>query len=225
MICSIHQPNYIPYIWLFHKIKQSDIFVFYDTAQYTKGDYHNRNTIKWSNGGILLSLPVNVRLGQSIKETTFDSRILQKHLKTIKESYKKAQFFKENEAFLEEIYSYDKNNLSEFNIHTIIQISKRLWLQTKFLVLSELIENLTSQSTDALVDVCNLVGADKYISWAGWRSYIEENKFENALIKLHYQDFHHPTYTQLWGDFIPYMSVLDLLLNEGVDRSYEIIGG
>lgn len=223
MICSIHQPNYIPYIWLFHKIKQSDIFVFYDIAQYTKGDYHNRNTIKWPNGEILLSLPVSVKLGQTIQETTFDNRILQKHLKTIKESYKKAPFFKENEAFLEEIYSYTGNSLSEFNIDTIIQISKKLWLQTKFVILSELIGNLASQSTDALIDICNLVEATEYISWAGWRSYIEENKFESAGIKLHYQDFHHPAYNQLWGDFVPYMSIWDLLLNEGIGRSSSII--
>lgn len=224
MICSIHQPNYIPYIWLFHKIKQSDIFVYYDAAQYTKGDYHNRNKIKWPNGEILLSLPVSVKFGQTLKETTFDNRILQKHLKTIKESYKKAAFFDENEIFLDEIYSYTGNSLSEFNINTITKISQRLWLQTKFITLSELVENSTSHSTDALIEICNLVGADEYVSGSGWRNYVEEDKFEVAKIILHYQDFHHPVYTQLWGDFIPYMSIIDLLLNEGIIRSWEIIG-
>ncbi|MBP9812779.1 WbqC family protein, partial [Candidatus Gracilibacteria bacterium] len=102
MICSIHQPNYIPYLGLFDKLKASDIFVFYDTAQYTKGDYHNRNTIKGPNGPILLSLPVQVSLGQKITEAKFDARILEKHKKSIQESYRKSAYFAEIHPLIEE---------------------------------------------------------------------------------------------------------------------------
>ncbi len=214
MICSIHQPNYIPYLWLFNKIKESDIFVFYDIAQYTKWDYHNRNKIKWSNWEILLSLPVSVSLWQEIKDVKFDNKILKKHLRSIERNYKKAKYYNEYIDKIREIYSYDWDNISEFNINTIKKISEILWIKTRFVVLSDIIEKIYSKSTDALVDICNLVWADEYISWAGWKSYIEENKFSNALIKLHYQDYHHPVYTQLWWEFIAYMSIIDLLLNE-----------
>lgn len=214
MICSIHQPNYIPYLWLFNKIKESDIFVFYDIAQYTKWDYHNRNKIKWSNWEILLSLPVSVSLWQEIKDVKFDNKILKKHLRSIERNYKKAKYYNEYIDKIREIYSYDWDNISEFNINTIKKISEILGIKTKFIVLSDIVEKIDSKSTDALVDICNLVWADEYISWAGWKSYIEENKFSNALIKLHYQDYHHPVYTQLWWEFIAYMSIIDLLLNE-----------
>lgn len=214
MICSIHQPNYIPYLWLFNKIKESDIFVFYDIAQYTKWDYHNRNKIKWSNWEILLSLPVSVSLWQEIKDVKFDNKILKKHLRSIERNYKKAKYYNEYIDQIREIYNYTWDDISEFNINTIKKISEILWIKTRFVVLSDIIEKIYSKSTDALVDICNLVWADEYISWAGWKSYIEENKFSNALIKLHYQDYHHPVYTQLWWEFIAYMSIIDLLLNE-----------
>lgn len=214
MICSIHQPNYIPYLWLFNKIKDSDIFVFYDTAQYTKWDYHNRNKIKWSNWEILLSLPVFIKLGQEIKDVKFDNRILKKHLQSIEQNYKKAKYYNEYIDKIRKIYSFAWDNISEFNIFTIKKICDLLEIKTKFVVLSEITKTLESKSTDALVDICKLVWANEYISGAGWRNYIEENKFNDAWIKLHYQDYHHPVYTQLWGDFIPYMSIIDLLLNE-----------
>lgn len=214
MICSIHQPNYIPYLWLFNKIKQSDIFVFYDIAQYTKWDYHNRNKIKWSNWEILLTLPVYLKLWQEIKDVKFNNSILKKHLQTIEQSYKKSKYFNDYIEQIREIYSYSWDNISEFNISTIKKISEMLWLKTNFLVLSEIVSSIESKSTDALIDICELVWATEYISWAWWKTYIEEKKFIDAWICLHYQNYHHPVYNQLWGDFIPYMSIIDLLLNE-----------
>lgn len=216
MICSIHQPNYIPYIWLFHKLAQSDIFVFYDSAQYTKGDYHNRNTIKWPNGPILLSLPVQVSLGQLISEVQFDARILSKHLKTIQESYRKARYFSEVFPILEEIYGYAGNSISEFNISTITKLVGILWIKTKLTLLSEISPKLETKSTEALIEICHLIWADVYISWAGGKWYLAPELFEKAGIKLEFQHFEHPLYPQLWWDFLPYMSIIDYLMNVGI---------
>jgi hypothetical protein len=38
-----------------------------------------------------------------------------------------------------------------------------------------------------------------------------------------FQDYTHPTYPQLWGDFVPYLSVVDLLMNVGPDESLAVI--
>ena len=73
---------------------------------------------------------------------------------------------------------------------------------------------LDSSSTDALVDICKLVWANEYISWSWWKSYVEVDKFKDAWIELSFQDFTHPEYKQQWWEFIPYMSIIDLLFNE-----------
>jgi len=214
MICSIHQPNYIPYLWLFHKINESDIFIFYDTAQYTKWDFHNRNKIKWSNWEILLTIPVNVSLWDCINGVIFNNKILKKHIKTIDQSYKKSEYYEEVILLIHDIYNFETNNLSEFNINFIEKVSEYIWIETEFKVLSKLDLDLESSSTDALIEICNLVNANEYISWSWWKNYIEEEKFSKAWIKLIYQEFNHPEYKQLWWDFIPYMSIIDLLFNE-----------
>jgi hypothetical protein len=42
-------------------------------------------------------------------------------------------------------------------------------------------------------------------------------------IQIYFQDYKHPTYEQLWGDFVPYMSIIDVLFNVGAGRTAEII--
>jgi hypothetical protein len=61
--------------------------------------------------------------------------------------------------------------------------------------------------------------ADTYLSGLGGKEYLQEEKFTQAGIRLEYQQFTHPRYHQQFmakvDDFIPYMSALDLLFNEG----------
>lgn len=213
MICWIHQPNYLPWLGYFHKIALSDVFVFYDTTQYTKGDYRNRNTIKGSNGPIQLTLPVSFSLWQTIAEVTFQKKILWKHLKTILQAYAKAPYFDEYKDALTEIYSFTWDNLSEFNIYMTRKICELLWIETKFIVLSETDFDLQSQSTQALIDICKYVWANKYV--VGWDAgYMDNDLIIENDIELVYQNFTHPSYDQLWWDFEPYMSIIDLLFNQ-----------
>lgn len=224
MLCSIHQPNYLPYLGMFEKIARSDIFVFYDITQYTKNDYRNRNTIKWPNWPILLTLPVHASISQTIKETTFDNRILAKHWKTIESAYKKAPYFDKYKLIFEEIYAYQGNNISDFDIMITRKLCEILWIQTKIVVLSDLVDYLEHKSTDALIEVCQLVGADEYLSGKDGRNYVEMEKFDKAWIKVYFQDYQHPVYSQLRGDFIPYMSVIDLIFNEWPNSLKIILG-
>ena len=216
MICSIHQPNYIPYLWLFNKIYLSDIFVFYDNAQYTKWDYHNRNKIKWPNWEILLSLPVKVSLGQKINEAIFNGEILHKHRQTIEQSYKRAPYFSDYAEIIKtNIYENPERNIAKFNITTIRFLCQLLWInKTKFIVLSEELPLLQTKSTEALVDICSFFKVDTYLSGAGGKGYVEKEYFEKRNTNWKFQDFEHPQYHQLWGGFIPYMSILDLIFNE-----------
>ena len=214
MICSIHQPNYIPYIWLFHKINKSDIFVFYDSAQYTKWDFNNRNKIKWSNWEILLTIPVSVSLWDKINDVKFNKKILNKHFKTIDQSYKKSKYYNDVILLMKEVFTFETNSLSEFNINFIKKISEYIWIKTKFKTLSEFGVDINSSSTNALVEICKLVNSNMYISWSWWKNYLDESKFCEFWIELKYQEFIHPKYNQLWWEFIPYMSIIDLLFNE-----------
>ena len=59
MILTAHQPVYLPWLGLFHKIALSDAFVWFDDVQYQKRDWNNRNKIKTNSGPAWLTVPVH----------------------------------------------------------------------------------------------------------------------------------------------------------------------
>ena len=98
MILTAHQPVYLPWLGLFHKIARADLFCYFDIVQYQRKDYNNRNKIKTSNGALWLSVPVESK--GHLDKNVSDILIIQdnwvtKHLKSIELNYKKAPFFKE----------------------------------------------------------------------------------------------------------------------------------
>jgi len=76
---------------------------------------------------------------------------------------------------------------------------------------------------DLLIGICGELGADTYLSGSGGANYQDEEMFSKAGIRLIYADYHHPQYPQQFGDFIPGLSVIDLLCNCGPD-SRSILG-
>ena len=58
MILTAHQPVYLPWLGLFHKIASAGVFVSFDQVQYLPKDWNNRNRIKTATGPIWLTVPV-----------------------------------------------------------------------------------------------------------------------------------------------------------------------
>jgi hypothetical protein len=70
--------------------------------------------------------------------------------------------------------------------------------------------------------MCRQLKADVYIFGSQGRDYADVGKFLAAGVEPYFQDYRHPTYGQLHGKFLPYMSAIDLLFNEG-PRSRDIL--
>ncbi len=223
---AIHQPNYLPWIGYFHKIYNSDIFVFLDDRQYGKNQVANRNKIKTAKGWIYLTVPVLIKghFGQLTLDVEIDNHInwRKKHWKSILFNYKKAHYFDDYSYFFEDLYQKEWEKLSELNEYIIRNIVNILGIKIKFIRSSEL--DIKGTSTENLINIVKAVGGDTYLSGIHGKDYMDENKFRENGINLTYQDFHHPTYRQLFGDFIPNMSIIDLLFNEG-PKSNDIIRG
>lgn len=220
MTIAIHQPNFMPWMGYFYKIAKSDIFVLLDDVQYTKGGFTNRNRIKTPNGEQWLTLNVNLsgHSFQSINKIIIfnKDKTLSKILKTIQNNYSKAEYFKSYFPELEKIVIESNDYLSEFN-SSIIQWVKGLFnISTKIVRSSEL-NNIEGQSTDRLVSICNMLKASKYLSGKGGMNYQDEANFKDNNIELEITNFNHPVYNQLYGEFIPNLSIIDFIFNCGPD--------
>ncbi len=215
---AVMQPTYLPWMGYFDLIDQADIFVLYDDVDFSKQSWQQRNRIKTSSGVQWLTVPVlsKGKSGQRICDVEINPRSndLVKHVKTIQQAYSKAAFQKTYMDELSALLSGTYVFLAELNIVLIQWFCDKLGIKTPLMRSSEL--NLEGARVERLIHLCRAVHGTRYLSTPGSKVYIDENNlFEPNRIDLVYHRFTHPVYRQLHGEFVPYLSVLDLLLNEG----------
>ena len=224
MILTAHQPVYLPWLGLFHKIALSDAFCYFDDVQYLVKDWNNRNKIKTQNGEIWLTVPV-LTTGyreKKIREIEIDnsSNWRRKHWKSIYLNYKKAPFFSKYADFFEDVYKKEWKYLTDLNEYMFKWFLKELEIKVEYSKASEL--NFQGYKSDLVLDMCKKLKADLYIFGVLGKDYAEEKKFIKEGIKIYFQEYKHLVYPQLYGNFLPYMSIIDLLFNCG-DKSSEIL--
>lgn len=224
---TILQPTYLPWMGYFDMIDSSDIYVMFDHIQFEKKSWQQRNKIKTANGVIWLTIPVkerekNARICDTI--ISYDrENPLEKHMKSITLAYKKAPYFSVYKSLFEDIYSSGFNQISVLNCSLINTICGILGVKTKIISSSNLnLGDEKMEKTEKVINLCKKVDITHLYDGKVAEEFLDKSLLEKAGISITFQNFKHPTYKQLWGDFIPYLSVIDLLFNEG-DKSLEII--
>ncbi len=218
MIITAHQPNYIPWLGFFQRMDMVDKFIILDNIQFTKKAFIHRNKIKTANGELLLTVPVKVKLDTLIKDVVIDNTEdwQRRHWLSIKQNYKKAPYWDYLAEELEIIYSKEWIKLYDLNLEIIELIRNKLGIHTELIILSELNHDF-GKKTDLLVNLSKHLNANTFLPGTGSKSYIIQEKFEKNKINLVFHNFNHPTYSQIYGPFIPNLSILDLLFNCGPD--------
>ena len=228
--CAVMQPTYFPWLGYFALIEQVNKFVFLDDVQMEKNSWQIRNKIKTAQGELFLSISRKRNRGDTlllIKDTELNDlpRWREKHIKTIEINYYKSRFFEEVFPFIRKLILYETNKLSDYDINIIKSICHKLNINTEFILSSDLKSG--GKKDFKVAHICKLINCNKYLSPVGASCYInKENKggeFIKQNINLFYQNFVHPEYSQLYGDFISHLSILDLLFNEGFINSINII--
>ncbi len=220
MIVSIHQPDYIPYLGYFYKIYQSEIFVFLDDVQFSNDNMHHWNRIKTSQGECRLKIPVTYSFGDNINmvRTKDELKWKTKHLKTIEMNYKKSKYFPEIFPCYKKLILEQYPSLAEMNINIIQFICEGYGFKPQFIRASDL--NITSAKEKRVIDICLALGGTTYISGNGARVYQADEHFKTKGIHLQYTDYQPFEYKQLWGEFMPNLSVLDYIFNCGFNNPF-----
>ena len=225
MRVGIMQPTYLPWCGYFEMIANTDVFVLLDNVQFVRSSWQHRNRIKGPNGEIMLTAPVKSSKEQAHQileyEINYEQDFPRKHLEVIKQHYRKSQNFISIFPRIEYIYKMKEKKLAILNEELIKFFCKELGIKTKIIRASEL--KALGKKTELLVNICNELEASSFYAAIGSKSYVDlEYGFAHHHIKVEYQNYVHPIYPQLFGDFIPQLSVIDLLFNCG-DKSLEII--
>jgi len=220
MKVTIHQPNFLPYLGFFEKILYSDVFVIYDTAQFSRDGFQQRNFIKLGDGKHLCCLQVGSDAWHHpIKDVAIKNDIVtQKMWKTISLAYRKAPYFHLYREELEALFLSHPTNLSDFSTAIIRYVLEKLHWTGTIVRTSELpMLDPSLRKTDALLQIVQAVGGSVYVSGSSGKNYLEEHKFTAAGIEVVYQAFRATPYPQLGSEFIPNLAVLDWLFNAPID--------
>jgi WbqC-like protein family len=218
MRIAVMQPTYLPWMGYFALIDQVDRFVLLDDVKFSHQSWQHRNRIRSRESFQWLTVPVLVkgRGEQRIDEVEINRTLpwQRKHLQSILQGYSRAPWISEHRSWLESAYLDPPTKLFDLNRSLIEKLAEELEISTPMCRSSELL--VGGNRVERLIGICKSLGAAEYLSPIGSHDYIEEdNRFPDAGIALLYQRFEHPVYRQGTREFIPQLSVLDLLLNEG----------
>jgi hypothetical protein len=225
MIVTIHQPQYLPYLGFFHKVRHADMLVLLDDAQFQKQSFQNRNTIKTDRGPQWLTIPILHHFGQQISHVEIGQTTnwRKKHWAAIQTNYGPAPHFDRFGAELRDLLTQRSDTkLLAVDVDLLRWAMHRLDIQVPVKLSSEL--GAAGASTSRLVEICRIVGADAYLSGPGGRDYMDMGLFEAAGIRVEFQAYTAKPYPQLFPSvgFVPNLAVVDALFNLG-DEARDLI--
>lgn len=227
MILTAHQPSYLPWLGLLHKCELADQFCVLDEVQFSKGDFVNRNRIKTSNGPIWLTVPVERQshIGRSIGSVQIIQDGWQKkHALSVKYAYSKAPFFKEYFDQIEDlILRTDLLTIADLDMAWLRFALKNLNISVELINQSD--REFVGDKSSLLLDMSIKTGATGFLFGSQGKAYADVQLFEQNSVKPYFQEYIHPKYSQINGDFVSNMSFIDLLMNEGMNSRDILLSG
>jgi hypothetical protein len=203
----------------------ADLYVILDTVQFIIRGWHRRDKIKTQKGEEWITVSTRkCPVDTNIKDVLLapDDQWRQKHLRLFKQNYQKAAFFNEIFPYVQELYAYKCDKMIDFNMYSINMLSALFDISIKSILASTL-NIISGRNNELNVVILKAVGANVYLSGIGASDYYDPIPYEMAGIKVIWQNFEHPVYPQQFGEFIPYLSSIDLLFNCGIEESRKIL--
>jgi hypothetical protein len=225
MKLGIMQPYLFPYIGYWQLIKEVDTYVVYDDVTYIKGGWINRNNYLINGEKSLFTIKLkNAGSYKLINEIEILDDFV-KFVKMVQNNYAKAPYFKDVIELIRNIVTFDKSSLSLFIINSIETILKYLNVETKLIVSSSLDKNSTLKGQDKVLDICKLLGASYYYNAIGGYELYNKETFMKEGIKLYFLKSKLVPYKQFKNDFIPGLSIIDVMMFNSVETINEMLDG
>lgn len=213
------QPYFFPYIGYFQLVNSANRFVFYDDVQYIKGGWINRNRVLVNGSAAFLTVELSVA---SQNKRICDVRWLDnsgKLLRTLRMAYGRAPFFRETIELVESCFLRAGPAISDLARTTVEAVAEHLGLDTRFESSGQrYAETRGVNRAQRLVDITRGTGATTYINANGGRILYDKEFFSAQGVNLRFLQEHIETYPQFRNEFVPGLSIIDVLMFNPRDR-------
>ncbi len=215
---AILQPGFLPWLGYFEQRSRVDLFVILDDVPYTKQDWRNRNRFKSPSGPKYLSVPVHKKDQKKCNinqvHISYDHPWQNHIINSLEQWYGSAQHFNTVFAQVKPVIWQQFRYLIDLNQNLEKIILSWLDIHTPA-VKSSTIPGKSADKNQKLIDICTWCGADLLYDGQAAKNFLDVERFSRQGIQVVFQEFVHQPYRQLWGDFVPYLSALDLVFNHG----------
>lgn len=226
MKIAIMQPYLFPYVGYYQLIQSVDKFIVYDDVAFIKQGWINRNHLLLNKQKHLFFAPVKgISSFKKISETEVDYKYdwVKKMLLTFEQAYKKAPYFQHIFPIIQSVLNSKKNTIAELSYESIIQVCNYLDIDTEIYVCSEIYKNQELRGKDRVIDICLQERATQYINPIGGQELYLKQDFLEKGIQLNFIKTHPHIYKQFDNDFVPWLSIIDVLMFNSKDSAKIIL--
>ena len=229
MKIGIMQPYFFPYIGYWQLINAVDEFLLFDVVQYIRHGWINRNRLLKQGGWTYVTLPLSAHSRDTkIKEITISDKIdLRVYVLNHFVIYKnKAPFYGETFELMDNVLSgVNSNNIVDINEYVIAKMMETLGIRAKLGVCSRMGFDYSNVKgpDDWPIEISRQRGASMYINPISGRNIYSYEKFDAANLKLSFIRPKDITYNQFYDRFEPSLSIIDVLMFNGVERTKQLL--
>ncbi len=212
MKIAIMQPYLFPYLGYFQLIRAVDVFVVYDDVNYINRGWINRNNILGGGKAQLITMSL-VQASQN--KLINEIRMLEqdgKLLRSIRQSYSKAPYFRQVFPLIERILIQNEKNLARFLDFQLRQICIYFGLDPTWIISSNLNKDSSLRGQHKILAICEELGATHYVNVLGGIKLYDRQSFEARSIELSFIKPVPTTYLQFGNEFVPNLSIIDVMM-------------
>lgn len=223
MKLAIMQPYFMPYIGYFQTMAAVDTYVVYDDVQYIKGGWVSRNNIIIGGEKKMFTIILKGASPNKLFNEVEIGDDFKKFERMLQSAYAKAPYFHEIMPLLHTIFTYDEKSLGKFLLHSY-QVLLDYWeIGTKLVLSSELEKECTLKGQDKVLNICKNLQATEYYNAIGGQDLYDKQIFAQHGISLHFVETQLIEYKQFTKEFIPYLSIIDVLMHNSIEETKKML--
>ena len=218
MRLAIMQPYFFPYLGYYSLIKKSDKFILFDTVQFIRRGWIERNRIlKPTEGWQYVSVPLVKRpISTIIREMEIKNNEDWKlKLNLQLEHYKKrAPFYRETLRVIEDSLDIDTNSVVKLNENILKKTCEYFGITSNISVFSEmnLIIGEVNHPGEWALNITKSLGGKEYINPMGGVDIFKREQFSEAGISLKFLGNNLSQYNQRRCVFQEGLSIIDVMM-------------
>lgn len=226
MTLAIMQPYFLPYIGYMQLMSAVDTFVLYDDVAFINRGWINRNRLLINGQEYLFTVPLkDASQNKRINEVHLadDEKWRGKLLKTMEQGYRKAPFYQTVMPLTEKMINFTTDSIADLVYFSLVELNQYLGLNTELVQSSSIYNNVELKAQERILDICRQENATRYINPIGGMELYDKPTFAQAGVELNFIKSKSVEYPQLKGNFVPWLSIIDVLMFNDVDSTRQLL--